>query len=342
MEKYEKIKYELTILVNSCDKYEDLWIPFFTLLKKYWQPIEPRIILNTETKIFSMDGLKIECIHPVNPDDTYGQRMINVLSKITTPYVIPFLDDFFIRKNVDLNMINDIMKWMDSDKSIVYFNCDHTPTYYDWERDKYPGFHRIPYGNVYTLNMQAAIWRTEKLRSYWLPEVSPWEWEEYTNLIAAENQRDKFYCVSEYGNGFCDYGYDLSGMGVHHGKWVKDDVIPLFEREGIAVDLSKRGFLEKNEKAPEEKMLRETFKSVKSDSMLIRRCLTGKHRILYFLFVKGSKVIRGFKYAPEAIYIHYSLLKSKEKFYKMIRRQERRALIKKNGLINLFWRKLKP
>ena len=29
----------VTLLVNSCDAYADLWQPFFTLLKRYFVPV---------------------------------------------------------------------------------------------------------------------------------------------------------------------------------------------------------------------------------------------------------------------------------------------------------------
>ena len=40
----------VTLLVNSCDAYADLWQPFFTLLKRYFVPLPAEILLNTETK----------------------------------------------------------------------------------------------------------------------------------------------------------------------------------------------------------------------------------------------------------------------------------------------------
>ena len=40
----------MTMLVNSCDAYEDLWQPFFTLLKRYFAPLDMRILLNTDRK----------------------------------------------------------------------------------------------------------------------------------------------------------------------------------------------------------------------------------------------------------------------------------------------------
>ena len=46
----------VTLLVNSCDAYADLWQPFFTLLKRYFVPLPAEILLNTETKDFAFDG----------------------------------------------------------------------------------------------------------------------------------------------------------------------------------------------------------------------------------------------------------------------------------------------
>lgn len=38
------------ILLSTCDKYEDAWLPFFTLFKTYWKECTFPIYLNTETK----------------------------------------------------------------------------------------------------------------------------------------------------------------------------------------------------------------------------------------------------------------------------------------------------
>ena len=69
------LKDKLTILVCSCDRYEDLWIPFFTLLRKYWGSKDVRILLNTESLGFSFDGLEIECVHAPG-EKYYGQRLV--------------------------------------------------------------------------------------------------------------------------------------------------------------------------------------------------------------------------------------------------------------------------
>lgn len=234
-----ELKDKLTVLVNSCDSYEDLWLPFFTLYRKYWGDKSVRLLLNTESKPFSMDGLQIESVHC--SEQSYSARMRNALDHVKTDYVLIFLDDFFLRKPVDMGRIAQIIQWMESDHKIVYFNSDCTDVYTEWETDRFPGFKRIPPGSEYTLNLQVAIWRVDRLKSYWKFDVSPWEWEAYTNLRTFREKSKKFYCTTDWSNAICDYGYNPDGMGVYRGKWVIEDVKPLFEKEGIYVDFEKRG-----------------------------------------------------------------------------------------------------
>lgn len=319
---------KITILVNSCDDYEDLWKPFFSLLKKYWEPENIRIVLNTESKNFCFEDLSIDCIHPSDIGDQYGKRMINVLSQIKTPYVITLLDDFFMRKKVDWNLICDIIGWMDKDKHIAYFNCDCTKTFYDYELNYYPGYKRLPNGNEYTLNMQAAVWRTKKLQSYWRPDISPWEWEMYTNLIAARNKNDKFYCITDPKYAFCDYGFCFEGMGVYRGKWVEHDVVPLFKKEKIEVDFSERGFYIPVEKISSSNQarrieLRDTLKATRPYSQMIHRCL-GEREIKHFKrFLHKNQFLRLVRDPADILYIHYSLASQQNKFLIKIGRIQR-------------------
>ena len=74
----------VTLLVNSCDAYADLWQPFFTLLKRYFVPLPAEILLNTETKDFAFDGLNLRCVHSTAP--TYGERMTDALREVKTEY----------------------------------------------------------------------------------------------------------------------------------------------------------------------------------------------------------------------------------------------------------------
>ena len=52
-----------SLLINTCDNYEDTWIPFFSLLSNYWGECPYSIYLNTEEKNISYNNLDIEVIN---------------------------------------------------------------------------------------------------------------------------------------------------------------------------------------------------------------------------------------------------------------------------------------
>ena len=232
-----------TILVNSCDSYSDLWEPFFQLLKKYWKGNMPPIVLNTETKDFSMEGLDIVCVHcPDNKRAYYGKRMKYVLKQIETEYVLCLLDDFFVREEIDVSRLESLINEMDINKNICCFNFDDS--FSGIQCDRYPEYIFRPLITDYKLNMQAAIWRRKDLDGFWKDKVSPWEWETISNKLTYSSTKE-FYYLKRGCDSPINYGKKTGpSWGVVHGKWVEQDVVPLFEKEGIKVDYSIRGFYE--------------------------------------------------------------------------------------------------
>ncbi len=312
MSQPQTLKDKLTLLVCSCDSYEDLWAPFFTLLKKYWAPFDLHIILNTESKIFSFDGLDIECVHSPS-EKRYGQRMLNALSHVKTEYVLLMLDDFFIRTPVCEQRIQQLISWMDADENIAYFSCETLATYADYEVDTYPGFKRVPPANNYTLNMQAAIWKTEILKGFWHPAPSPWEWENLYTLLTLRKPQYKFYCATHPKNSFLDYGHYTTGdiWGVYRGKWIIEDVGPLFEKENITVDFSARGIYCKNDNVAT---------TPKTVSAVLKRCkIFCKLRSVFELpLYVGFEIYRIMcsllKHPTERNYVTYILDKERKRF----------------------------
>ena len=305
---YEK----LTILVNSCDAYEDLWYPFFTLLKKYGHLDKTPIILNTESKSFAMDGLEITCVHsPKNAQ--YGKRMRNALDCVETEYVLMLLDDFFLRNPLDQNKIHEMIFWMDADRDIACFNCEKMDCYVAWEKEKYPGFARIPPGNAYACNMQAAIWRTGKLKKYWRANISPWEWEEYCSLLTGRFPKDKLYCRTETGSLWIDYGHYQVGdlWAVVRGKWIIEDVKPLFDKEKIEVDFFQRGIYH-----PQENRISDHARRGQHFA-LIARCL-GAYGVSAYLAYRIKRLFQTGSLPEDADFFSYLKQRIQEDFLSQI------------------------
>jgi hypothetical protein len=202
---------------------------------------------------------------------------------------------------------------MDADKNIAYFSCEPLATYADYEVDTYPGFKRVPPANNYTLNMQAAIWNTEILKGFWSPDPTPWEWENFYTLLTLKKPQYKYYCVTHPENSFLTYGHYTTGdiWGVYRGKWVVEDVKPLFNKEGIEMDFSVRGLYSKDVPSQQTK---------KSFSDVLRKCKVFSHvrnvfEVPLYAGTEFYRIIRMLlKHPTDRNYVTYILDKERKRF----------------------------
>ena len=246
----------MTILLCTCDSYEDLWDPFFKLFDKFGGELKNyTIIINTESKQYSYPGLKIKCVNQDKPEDdmTWGKRLRNVLSTISSEYVLLLLDDFFLTREVsdrDYKKILWCIETMELDQTIGGMNL--IPLWGADSSQEMNGFYLINPGTPYRFNAQACIWRKQILFDSILDIESPWEWELYGNIRNDYLIKSKIYSLKDgerepFSYGFYDYGKReedgsyVAKFGVMRGKWYLPSVKKLFKDNGIDVDYSKRG-----------------------------------------------------------------------------------------------------
>lgn len=252
----EKSDNKLTILLCTCDSYEDLWDPFFILFDKFGGKLkEYPIIINTERKKYQYPGLNITCINQKDDEKNmeWGRRLRNVLSNISTEYVMLLLEDFFLVREVtteDYNRILSCISAMEADPEIGGMNL--IPLYGADASKEINGFCLINPGTPYRFNAQACLWRRKVLFDSILDIESPWEWELYGNVRNDYLIKSEIYCLKDgerepFSYGFYDYGKTeedgsyMAKFGVMRGKWYLPSVKKLFKDNGIKVDYSLRG-----------------------------------------------------------------------------------------------------
>ena len=240
------IKNKCTMLVNSCDSYSDVWVPFFTILKEQWKDIDIPIVLNTESKTFNMEGLSIKTINVLGNMDKkieWGERLIDVLNRIDTEYILFMLDDYLLDAPVQKKIIENCVRWMDADRTIVTFLLVPSgfygkPGYVGDLNSPYPGFGMREKKDA-RLVAGPGIWRREELIKLTKPFEDPWVWELYGSM-RARRHKGKFYCCRL--NAPKAFVYDIKrGGAIHRGLWVGCYVRPLLERFNIDIDLEERG-----------------------------------------------------------------------------------------------------
>ena len=229
---------DITLVVSSCDKYSDIWDPFFTLLKRYWDPQMP-VVLVTESKDYTFEGMDIRTLdlYPAGSRPPWSELQMKALEKIDTDFVLFMLDDFFLEAAVKEERVRECLEWMKQDPSIACFNF--TPVMHGSNLPcGYAGFELRPQNGEYRLNCQAALWRRKTLLDDMRPHENAWIFETLGSRRSFRWKDQKFYSALPEENIF---PYDVKGGGaLNHGKW-NQSAVELIEREQLDVDVSARG-----------------------------------------------------------------------------------------------------
>lgn len=230
---------DVSILVVGFDGYVDVWNHFFELMNKYW-PNRPKTYLATSEAKPEYEGVEVVT---AGPNTEWSLRARAGLEKITTPYVILMLEDFFITDYVDDTLVKECLELVEQD-NILFYQILVQLIKQTWEKGKpYKGnkrIHIIPSDKKYGINLQAAIWNTDFLRekigtenyNAWLFEMNQLDTERY-------NQEKIDYLID-----------DRNILNITHtvvqSKYLRGAVRRI-EKQGHHIDLSERPMLSKKD-----------------------------------------------------------------------------------------------
>ncbi len=223
--------FNCTVVVSSCDKYSDLWLPFFQLFERYWADCCFETILITEKKSFSFNNIKVLNLGE-NLD--WSELLLSALDLIKTKYVILILDDFFLRSKVDNGKILDFLMLVQS-HDIEMLRLLPRPAPKLKLRNN-SSFGRIEINEPYRVSTQAAIWKYEVLKSLLLKGENAWEFE--INGSHRSNHFNNFF--SCYHHHFPYYHHVIQA-----GQWFPWEVL-YFSLLKIDIDLSQRQIMSFN------------------------------------------------------------------------------------------------
>lgn len=275
---YKRFEDNCTLVISSCDAYEDLWQPFFKILKEEWPELNLPILLNTESKKFKFPGFDIKCLSLAEQygNMRWGKRLKLTLRSIDTEYVLMMLDDFFLKDHVNQLQIQKCYEWMQNDKNIAVF-------YYMPTRSKnkksiqYKGYEQIPLFAPYRYNCQAALWRKRDLIQALRNFETPWEWEVYGTWRSHRKLFKKFYSLCPNEPEVIPYIYTIDdyswgGLALYRGKWYLPCVSPIFDKHEIKMDFYKRGTVDKEAFIPQPVKTKDDYEGIKKKGYFIIVC----------------------------------------------------------------------
>lgn len=224
------------ILIVSCDKYSDIWEPFFGIFWKRWPDCPYSVYLGSNCKIYSDERVRTIAVGNIT-SWTYG--VLKMLEQFNTDHIILCLEDFFIQCPVDTSAIERLVS-IAKEKHIgcLRFAPSASLPYSALHPlVDFPDLTAVPKGESYRVSTQMAIWDIRTLKNLLIPGCSIWDFELLGTQLS-EFTPDIFWCSRKPA-----IVYD---HGLEKGKW-KPEGIAICKEAGVQIDLTSRPVFTKEE-----------------------------------------------------------------------------------------------
>ena len=236
-----------SILINTCDKFEDCWNPFFKLWSLYWKDCTGKVYLNTEYKDYSYPGLDIITVKgcaahgvPRNKRTTWSQCLKWALEAMDADIVLYMQEDYFLTGPVKNDLIEKYVKLIESRDDIQCIQLTRAGIW-TGTNSEFDGLCNAK-PDAWRLSCQAALWKKQELLALIRDWESAWEFEGYGNKRSII-MGNRYLVVSP---GLVKPGeFEIIPYiftGIIQGRWY-EKVVPLFQKHRIKVDYSARGFV---------------------------------------------------------------------------------------------------
>jgi len=163
---------EVSVVVASHDGFWDVWPGFFDLLFRFWPDLPYPLYLISNHLTFR-DGRVTGLL--VGDDVSWPETLARGLESISSPFILLFLEDFFLTAPVDTALVARLPAIMVS-KGAVYLRLKPNPKPDTVCLDT-PHIGVIAKGAPYRTSLQIAFWDRLALLSLLRREESAWDFE---------------------------------------------------------------------------------------------------------------------------------------------------------------------
>jgi len=218
-----------TLLVPSCDRYADVWGPFFALLRRHWPDCPFRVVLGTNHRVCDAPGVDTLCIGD-DRDWTTGVRAM--LDGIESDTVLMLLEDYLLQARVDTGAL---LARLDDHEALgaAYLRLRPFPAP-DYRLARFAAVGEIAPSAPYRAALQAAYWDRAALQDLLVAGENPWEFEIYGSRRSDTHPKGFYATWTPH----LDYY-----AGVTAGQWIPY-AVAVCREHGVPVDLGARPMMD--------------------------------------------------------------------------------------------------
>jgi hypothetical protein len=179
---------DVSFVVVSCDRYRDLWDPFFGCMERYWPDCPFQVFLATNEAPYDRKGVSM--IH-IGPDRDYASNLIAAVNAVPTPWVITWVEDAIFTEPIESGRLLSILsEAVAAGASYLKLTSD-TPLSFDDSNGERIG--ETPRGVKYRSAMGTCLYSKELLNKLLVPGMSAWEMDKSDK---ADDLAEKFMTLT--------------------------------------------------------------------------------------------------------------------------------------------------
>jgi len=218
----EGMEERTAVLMITCKRYKQVWMPFWTLFNKYWPDCPYRVAMGTDFDQY--DG--IETIE-IGRDLGWSDNCIYLLNQLTEDRVILFFEDFLPIDTFNTDRIRRLVRHsFDYNIGCLRLAPCPGPTA-PWPYTSSLGI--LQPHDAYRLSLQTALWDRRLLLQLLKSGENGWD-TEIKGTARASKRPEHFVSVWR---GESPIPYYITA--VVKGTW-EDGAIELLKKEGVSLD----------------------------------------------------------------------------------------------------------
>lgn len=270
---------DLTIVINTCDTYNDVLKIFFYAFDEYWADCPYPIVINTNSNADLPCAGPIRYHQTISTVDDWGARLRSTLGTVKTTFVLMVYDDFILNSHVSNSCIKKALELlkMQADAAVTYLTNTSLPLAGE---DHSALFIPVKERASYRLNSAPGIWRRNVLLKYTAIGDTPWAWEAF-GTYRSFHDGSVVYTLNPQKPDIYPYNHTKGGA-IYRGRWVKDVVREVAQKYPLEIDWDKRGFA--SDLAPEGRSLLWKLRFLQTGFRMVG------FRVSYFVwdYIKGK------------------------------------------------------